>query len=368
LRSRFSKWFSERGIDTLDVAGILAFAGLVFGRIYSWLDLERSEETAGGTVKKWFFHTGGLLFCMTAVTVTSGLFLLFYYHPTPESAQASLRYIESSVFFGRTLRQLHAWSASSLIFLIFVHIFKCFANRAYGRPKELNWLVGSSLLFFCFYFLLTGRLLPWDQYSYWKTVANLKVLSDVPVIGSFLVNLLYGGQDVTWITLIRFYSAHVLVLPLVTAALLLLHFRLMRKDHHSSTSAPLIRGSEAGGSYTPRSIFTVKVLELAMLSYVMLGIVLTLAILRPYPLTEEANPFSAIIQKPEWYLLGAKRILDTMPGFLSALALLIVPILFLSLPYFDERGWLSWLTVKLRIALALLLTLFFMILTWGPVS
>jgi quinol-cytochrome oxidoreductase complex cytochrome b subunit len=233
LNLNIKKWFHDRGIAYSDVAGLLSFFAFVFGRIYTWLNIDRGEEgdRTGGS---WFSHTGGLLFAVMMVTFTSGIFLLFYYHPTPESAQASLRYLENEVFLGRTVRQTHAWSASVLIFLIIIHVFRCFIQRSYGRPKELNWIIGSVLLFLGFYFILTGRLMPWDQYSYWKTVANIEVLWDVPILGDFLVNILYGGKDVTWITLIRFYSAHVFVLPLAMVVFLLLHFSLLRRYHSTS--------------------------------------------------------------------------------------------------------------------------------------
>ena len=229
MNIRFRRWLLERDIDPLDFLGVLAFFGLVFGRLYTWIGLEDGEGDPGDAERGWFLHTGGLLFAVLMVTVTSGIFLVFYYHPTPESAQASIRYLENEVFLGRTVRQVHAWSASALIFLIFIHLFKCFVRRSFGGPRELNWIVGSVLLFLGFYFILTGRLLPWDQYSYWKTVANIGVLWDVPVLGRFLVNLLYGGKDVTWITLIRFYSAHVMVLPLATVVFLLWHLSLLKR-------------------------------------------------------------------------------------------------------------------------------------------
>ncbi len=237
MLERLKRWFTERGIDPIDVAGILAFSGLVFGRLYAWLDLEWEGDGEKDGWRSWISLTGGLLFAVLAITIVSGLLLLFYYNPTPDSAQASIRYLENEVMFGRTVRQVHAWSASIFIFLIFVHLFRCFVWRSYGRPKDLNWIVGAVLLFLSFYFILTGRLLPWDQYAYWKTVANIDVLWKVPLVGSFLVKVLYGGEDVTWLTLIRFYSAHILVLPLVSGGFLLLHFALLKRHGTSSSSA-----------------------------------------------------------------------------------------------------------------------------------
>jgi len=229
MKSRLERWLSDRGIDPLDLLGILAFSGFVFGRIYAWLKLDPDGQADRGNLSRWASHTGGLLFAVLMMTSITGLLLAFYYHPTPESAQASLRYLESEVTFGRTIRQVHAWSASLLIFLLFFHVFRCFIWRSYGWPKGLTWFFGSVLLFLSFYFMLTGRLLPWDQYAYWKTVANIEVLWDVPLFGSPLVSILYGGKDVTWLTLIRFYSAHVFVLPMATGAVLFIHFSYLRR-------------------------------------------------------------------------------------------------------------------------------------------
>jgi len=229
LNERIRQWLQERGIDPLDLLGILAFVAGIFGRIYMWLGLDADRGGPRARGGGWASLTGGLLFAVSALASASGLLLLFYYHPTPESAQASLRYLENGVFFGRTIRQVHAWSASLLVFLLFVHIIKCFILAAYRKPGELNWILGSILVFCTFYFTLTGRLLPWDQFAYWRTVANIEVLWNVPIIGRFLVDFLYGGKDVTWITLIRFYSAHIFVLPLVTVGILLLHLFLLRK-------------------------------------------------------------------------------------------------------------------------------------------
>ena len=226
---RLRMWFSNRGFDPGDLLGGLAFSGFVFGRIYAWMGLESEEDREGGGWNGWITLTGGVLFAVLTITAVSGLLLLFYYHPTPASAQSSIRYLQNAAMFGRTVRQVHAWSASILIFLIFVHLIRCFVTRAYGRPMDIHWFIGAVLLFFSFYFLLTGRLLPWDQYAYWKTMANLRVLWDVPLVGRSLVNLLYGGKDVTWLTLIRFYSAHIFVLPLLFGVFLLLHFSYLKR-------------------------------------------------------------------------------------------------------------------------------------------
>ncbi len=114
-----------------------------------------------------------------------------------------------------------------------------------------------------------------------------------------------------------------------------------------------------------KTLFTPAVLKLAILTYLALGIILTLAILKPYPLMEEADPFSPVDVDPDWYLLAAEKVLDALPGVLSATVLLLIPFLFIMLPYFERRGWLFAITGFWRIVLVFIVTICFAILTWG---
>ncbi|OGF97984.1 MAG: hypothetical protein A2Z06_02690 [Candidatus Glassbacteria bacterium RBG_16_58_8] len=112
-------------------------------------------------------------------------------------------------------------------------------------------------------------------------------------------------------------------------------------------------------------LFTARVLRLAILTYLALGLILTLSILKPLPLMEEADPFRPIAVEPDWYLRAAKVALSTLPGPLSALAILLIPILFLALPWIERAGWLSGVSSRIRVVLAIILTAGFMLLTWG---
>ena len=119
------------------------------------------------------------------------------------------------------------------------------------------------------------------------------------------------------------------------------------------------------GNNRTGDLFTPKVLKLAILTYLVLGIILSLAILKPYPLMEEADPFSPVELEPEWYLLSAEKVLRFLPGVLSALVLLLIPLLFVMLPFFERHGWLSLISTPWRIVLTVILTICFALLTWG---
>jgi quinol-cytochrome oxidoreductase complex cytochrome b subunit len=101
------------------------------------------------------------------------------------------------------------------------------------------------------------------------------------------------------------------------------------------------------------------------MTYLALGIVLTLAVVRPLPLSEEANPFRPVELDPDWYLVGARRVLEALPGPLSALVLLAVPLAFVGLPFLDRKRGNGAPSAPRRVLIAAVLTIGFAVLTWG---
>ncbi len=101
---------------------------------------------------------------------------------------------------------------------------------AYKKPRELNWISGVVLLITTLAFGFTGYLLPWDQRAYWATTVGSAIAGGIPVIGNLSLVLLRAGWNVTALTLTRFYSLHVLVIPLITVGAMLMHFIMIRKQ------------------------------------------------------------------------------------------------------------------------------------------
>lgn len=173
---------------------------------------------------------GGAAFVLFLISAVTGLFLSVYYIPSETEAFKSIIIINDEVRFGRLIRGMHKWSANLLIVFIILHAIRVFVSRAYRPPRELNWIAGSLTFVITLASGFIGYLLPWDQKAYWATVVGTSMASTVPFIGKTLIFIVRGGHDVDGTTLIRFYSLHVLFLPIFMSILLWAHFHMVKKQ------------------------------------------------------------------------------------------------------------------------------------------
>ncbi len=179
---------------------------------------------------RWFYCLGGITALLFVVQAVTGIMLAFYYKPTPEAAYASIQYIENEVRFGASIRAIHHWAANGMIVMCFAHMVRVFVTGAYKAPRELNWVGGTLLLILTLAFGFTGYLLPWDQRAFWATTVGTEIAGGIPDVGPLALVFLRAGWTVTAQTLSRFYALHVLLLPIVTVALMGLHFLMVRRQ------------------------------------------------------------------------------------------------------------------------------------------
>ena len=175
----------------------------------------------------WAYSLGAAaLFVLVLQTVT-GILLAMNYAPSPEHAYDSVQYITNTVSQGWIIRGLHHWGASALVVLVGLHLLTAFVLGGHRYPREATWLAGTLLLLITIGFSFSGYLLPWDQKAYWATTVGTNMPGTAPVIGPALVKLLRGGTEVGAVTLARFYTLHVLLLPALVAVLVLAHLALV---------------------------------------------------------------------------------------------------------------------------------------------
>jgi quinol-cytochrome oxidoreductase complex cytochrome b subunit len=209
-----------------------------FARAYSAVDerLQVSRPLASVLRKPlpagitWYHCFGGMTFFAFVVLVVTGVVLAFFYVPSPDHARASLVWMEGSVPLGSFVRSLHRWAAYTMVVLVCCHMVRVFVHGAYRKPRELNWMVGVAMLLMVMAFGFTGYLLPWDQKAYWATNVGINMAHSVPLVGPYIADVLRGGPDLGALTLLRFYAAHVFVLPALLAIFLLAHFAMVRRQ------------------------------------------------------------------------------------------------------------------------------------------
>ena len=183
------------------------------------------------------FCLGGLSFFFFLVLTVTGVFLMFFYVPSSTSAYDDILRIQAEVPFGLLTRNIHRWGAHLMVFFVFLHMMRVFYHGAYKPPREFNWVIGVLLLLMTIALSFTGYLLPWDQISFWAITIGINLASYTPIINTPIQNLIFGGLEVGQNTLLRFYVLHIIVLPLVAAILLAVHFWRIRKD--GGISGPL---------------------------------------------------------------------------------------------------------------------------------
>ena len=175
------------------------------------------------------FCLGGLTFTAFMLLATSGLLLLFYYQPSPEKAFNSILFLESSVWGGRYLRSLHRLASHCFLVLLFLHTLRVILTGAYRKPRELNWLIGFTLLCLAIFAAYTGYLLPMDQLSLWATQTGMELVNST-FFGSTALGILVPDGVGQPMSLLRFYILHILFVPASLLLLSFLHFYRIRKD------------------------------------------------------------------------------------------------------------------------------------------
>ena len=208
---------------------------VVLGNVYLHLHPVRLRRHA--LAIPYTFCLGGLSFFMFLLLTVTGVMLMFYYIPSTATAHQNMLELQNSVTLGTLLRNMHRYAAHAMVIVVFLHMCRVFYTGSYKPPREFNWVIGVILLFLTFLLSFTGYLLPWDQLAFWAITVGTQLAQYAPVIGPQIRFLLIGGYEVGQNGLLRFYTLHVIFLPLATALMMAAHFWRIRKD--GGISGPL---------------------------------------------------------------------------------------------------------------------------------
>ena len=282
----------------------------------------------------WWFVTGSILLFLLGVQLVTGVVLSMYYVPSTETAYDSIRFIMTQLTFGRVLRGLHFFGASFIVVAAVVHMLRVVIFGSYKRPREVTWITGVVLLLIILGFALSGYLLPWDQRAYWATTVTINIARSTPLVGEQIAGIMRGGANLGALTLLRWYSAHVFLLPAALIVFTVSHIYLMRRHGISGPITPV--EGEADPFYPAHALKDTIVIA------VVFAALLVFAVAVRAPLDAIADPSDATyVPRPEWYFLSLFQMLKYFPGKFEPVATMVIPGLVVAalflLPFIDRR-------------------------------
>ncbi|APF19306.1 cytochrome b [Caldithrix abyssi] len=311
---KFKEWFLER--FPIDYDKFVEFNEKIF-----------IKEPIPTHMKKWLFVMGATPLILFGFQVLTGLFLTFYFMPSPEMAYESIRHITEDVRFGYWVRGMHRWGANLMIISLLLHMTRVFFTQAYRKPRELNWIIGVLLFFLTMTISFTGYSLTYNQLSYWATTVGTNMIKEVPLIGDMMLFFLRGGDVVNANTLTRFYTLHVMILPGIIFFFIFLHIVILRLHGVSIPEG----FEEKYYPFYPHHFYKIIIATLFLLT-----LMSTLTVILPPGIGEPANP--AITPqhiKPEWYFFPTYRFLKMVPLHVGIYATAAFVLVFTFWPFIE---------------------------------
>jgi ubiquinol-cytochrome c reductase cytochrome b subunit len=182
----------------------------------------------------WYFF-GVLSLVVLVNQLLTGVWLTMMYVPTAEGAFASVEYIMRDVEYGWLLRYMHSTGASAFFAVVYLHMFRGLLYGSYKKPRELVWVFGMLIYLALMAEGFLGYVLPWGNMSYWGAQVIVSLFGAIPVVGPDIVEWIRGDYLISGITLNRFFALHVVAVPIVLIALVLLHILAL---HHVGSLNP----------------------------------------------------------------------------------------------------------------------------------
>jgi ubiquinol-cytochrome c reductase cytochrome b subunit len=243
----------------------------VIGRLARWID-----DRIGGSAfaeealtkvfpDHWSFMLGEIALYSFIVLVVTGVFLTLFFDPSVATttyhgsyvplqgtsmseAYRSVVELSFDVRAGLVMRQAHHWAAIVFIASLVVHLLRVFFTGAFRRPRELNWLVGLTLLILAMFNGFTGYSLPDDLLSGTGLRIAYSIALSIPVVGTWVAFLLFGGEFPAHEIIPRLFVTHIMIVPAAIAALIGVHLALIWRQKHTDFPGPGRRESNVVGS------------------------------------------------------------------------------------------------------------------------
>jgi ubiquinol-cytochrome c reductase cytochrome b/c1 subunit len=284
----------------------------------------------------YFWNFGALAMVNLMVMIATGIFLSMNYNASTAGAFDSVERIMRDVNYGWLLRYVHMNGASMFFVIIYIHIFRGMYYGSYKAPRELLWMTGVVLFLLLMATAFMGYVLPWGQMSYWGATVITNLFSAIPLVGNWIVTLLWGGFSVDNPTLNRFFSLHYL-LPFVITGVVFLHVVAL---HITGSNNPLGIDVKSPQDTLPFHPYYTAKDSVGLAVYFLVFAVLVFFAPNFFGEADnyiKANPLqtpAAIV--PEWYFLPFYAILRSVPDkLLGVIAMFGSILVWFALPWLD---------------------------------
>jgi len=311
-----------------------------------------SEYYAPKNFNFWYFF-GSLALLVLVIQIVTGIFLAMHYKPDADMAFASVEYIMRDVDYGWLIRYIHSTGASAFFIVVYLHMFRGLMYGSYRRPRELIWLFGVVIYLALMAEAFMGYLLPWGQMSYWGAQVIVNLFSAVPFIGNDLSLWIRGDYVVSDATLNRFFSFHVIAVPLVLLGLVVAHLVALHEVGSNNPDGVEIKKHKDPVTHLPldgipfHPYYTVKdIVGVVVFLMVFSAVVFFAPALGGYFLEANnfipADPFKTPAHiAPVWYFTPFYAILRAVPPlfgsqFPGVILMGAAVVIFAALPWLDR--------------------------------
>ena len=284
---------------------------------------------AGGASFAYVF--GAVLMWLLVIEAVTGLALAAFYAPSATDAWASVAYLQDQAVLGWFLRGLHFHAASATVIVAGLHLVQTALHGAYKKPRELVWWLGILLMVLILAWAVTGYVLRWDQAGYWANKVEVGIAAATPVVGGAIRKLAIGGNDYGNLTLTRFYTLHILLLPAIVGAVTAGHVMLARKLGATPLGDRERTARPRWPDQTLRNAIAVAMMMTVLIVYVVA--------MHGVELAAPADPSQAYDARPLWYFRWLFELRD-LAGRAEKLVALAMPAIVLgaliALPLVDR--------------------------------
>ncbi|HEX7342139.1 MAG TPA: cytochrome b N-terminal domain-containing protein [Rhodanobacteraceae bacterium] len=307
----------------------------------------------------FMYYFGSLALLILVNQIVTGIFLAMFYTPSARQvfpgvseAFASVQYIMRDVDWGWLIRFMHTTGASMFFIVIYFHMFRSLMYGSYKKPRELVWLLGMLVFLILMAEAFMGYVLPWGNMSYWGAKVIISIFSAIPWIGDTLVTWIMGNFIVGGPTLNRFFSLHVIALPLVLLLLVVLHLAALHEVGSNNPDGVDVKHGPKGNRWSPDApkdgipfhpYYTLKDMVGVGVFLLICAFIIFMAPKVGGWFIEHENfaPANSLVTppdiKPVWYFSPFYAILRTIPDKgLGALALLCSIAVLFFMPWLDR--------------------------------